>query len=484
MSGRLRGRRGSRGLTLGLSLIFTVTVTVTGLAGGAAAAPASPPVPAVRLSPVVPAAALAALPASTSTSTSAAAGSPAALALDGEAAAGADQSLPGPVAPPRISARAALLVDEATGQVLYERNSRLPLPMASTTKVMTALLTLERLPQSRVVVVGTEPTKVGDESLNLRVGERFTVHQLLLALLVKSANDAAVALADAVDGTQAAFVRHMNRQAAALGLTDTHYVTPHGLDHPGHHTSVRDLARLWELAMRRADFRALVATRSARIPGGGPLRSFVTTDKLLGSYPWLVGGKTGFTDNARRCLVASASRGGRRLVAVVLGAPDAFVADRALFEYGFDQFVWARVARRGQTVPVSLASSTTSGSGDAQPQPYQAAADVDALVRRDLLGAIHIDPASSGPAASAGSAAPATTTGAAPSGSVRLWLSAGDIPLAPLPLQVPPAATATVPPGTSTGTSTDTSTAAFTPGPVPAGTAGSVVDPLLRRPAA
>ncbi|HEX9342639.1 MAG TPA: D-alanyl-D-alanine carboxypeptidase family protein [Actinomycetota bacterium] len=449
---RRRGR--SRGLTLGLSLIFTIAVTLSEPAGVLA----SSPLHAVASSPAAPAA-----------------GSPATVALSGEAAASADQSVPGPVAPPTISAHAVLLADEATGQVLYERNPRLRLPMASTTKVMTALLTLERVPQSRRVVVGSEPIKVGDDTLGLRVGERLSVHQLLLALLVKSANDSAVALADAVDGTQAAFVARMNRRAAALGLTDTHYVTPYGLDRPGHQTSARDLARLWEVAMRRADFRALVATRAARIPGGGPLRSFVTTDKLLGSYPWIVGGKTGFTNKAGRCLVASASRGGRRLVAVVLGAPDAFVAERALFDYGFDQFLWVRVARRGQTVPVSLGSGS-----DTQPQPYQAAADVDALVRRDLLGAIHIDPASSGPAAST----TPTTAKAEPGGSVRLWLSAGAIPLAPLPLQVPPAAKAAAPPGAGAGSGSGTAGAAFTPGLVPAGSRGSTVDPLLQRAAA
>lgn len=364
-------------------------------------------------------------------------------------------------------------MDEATGQVLYERNPRTPLPMASTTKVMTALLTLERLRQDRVVTIGREPTTVGEESIGLRAGERLTVHDLLLAALVKSANDAAVALADAVDGSQAAFVARMNRRAAALGLSDTHYVTAYGLDRPGHQTSARDLARLWEVAMRRADFRALVATAKARIPGGGPLRSFTTTDQLLGHYRWLVGGKTGFTDKAGRCLVASASRGGRRLTVVVLGAPDAFVAARALFEYGFNQFVWVRLARRGQPVPVALA-----GTGGVQ--PYQAAADVDALVRRDLLTRVHLDPSSSGPVASAGSPAPATgqaaTQANGPGATVRLWLSAGDLPLVPLPLLAP--ATAAVPPAGSA------SATAFIPGPVPPGTAGGIADPTLARPAA
>src|SRR5215212_247323 len=317
----------------------------------------------------------------------------------GQAAPGADQ---GVVAPPRVQARAVILADESTGQVLFEQNASLPRAMASTTKVMTALLALERLDEEKVVVIGPGPPKVGEESLRLRQGERLTIRQLLLGLLVKSANDAGVALAEAVDGSEAAFVRRMNGKAAALGLTATHYVTPYGLDRPGHQTSARDLARLWEVAMRQADFRSLVATRSARIPGVPlSLRRFVTTNQLLGSYRWTVGGKTGFTSRAGRCLVASASRGGRRLVAVALGSPNAFTDVRALFEYGFSKFVRARLAQRGQ--PVSLAPG--------RPPGLQAAADVDALVRLDHLAQVRLV---ASPASSAGTAGAGSGTGGGP----------------------------------------------------------------------
>ena len=342
------------------------------------------------------------------------------------------------VAPPRVKAGSFLLADEETGQVLFERAERQPRAMASTTKVMTALLSLEHLDQRRTVVIGTEPTTVGEESLELDKGERLTVRQLLLALLVKSANDAAVALADAVDGSASAFVRRMNSRAAELGLDDTHYVTPYGLDRPGHRTSAKDLARVWEVAMRRADFRALVSTRSAQLPGPARLRKFTSTNQLLGSYPWVVGGKTGFTRDAGRCLVASASRGGRRLVAVALGSPDAFADVRGLFEYGFTAFDWVRLAQRGQGV-------TLAASGG-QARAYQVTADVDALVRRDLLGELALAP----PArlVAAPSAPPTTAPGArasttADGGKVTVWIQAGRQRLAPLRLGPPGLAPAT-----------------------------------------
>jgi len=303
----------------------------------------------------------------------------------GEPAPTPAQSLPIPAALPRVRAASFLLADAATGQTLLARAPSTARPMASTTKVMTALLAIEQLDLDRQVRIGPGPAAVGEESLKLRAGERLTVRELLEGLLIKSANDAAVALAEAVDGSQAAFVRRMNARARTLGLRATHYVTPHGLDRPGHATSARDLGRLWSGAMRLPAFRALVATPAAQLPGPPATRRFRTTDQLLGSYPWTLGGKTGFTNLAGRCLVASAERGGRRLVAVALGSTDAFSDVRALFEYGFTAFVRARLAQAGQTVAAPGGAALTVTT------------TVDALVRPEQLGQLGVEPGAAAP---------------------------------------------------------------------------------------
>ena len=250
--------------------------------------------------------------------------------------------------PPRTNARAVLVADGRNGEVLYARNADRRLPMASITKLMTAVVTLEHADPNETVRVRPVVATVGESSVYLRPGERLSVRALLTAALVTSANDAAYALAAHVGkGSVPAFVRLMNRKARRLGLDDTHFVRPDGLDTPGHYSSARDILALARTAMRRPVIRSLVRLRTARIAGG---RSLISTNDLLGAFPGLVGVKTGHTRNAGWCEVAAARRAGASVYAVVLGSrsrPRRNVELARLLRWGLDRYRRATVVLTG-----------------------------------------------------------------------------------------------------------------------------------------
>jgi D-alanyl-D-alanine carboxypeptidase (penicillin-binding protein 5/6) len=259
---------------------------------------------------------------------------------------------------PDIDAAAGILVT-ADGRVLWSRNATQRRAMASTTKMMTALVVLERAKPSDLVTVPKEAAAVAQNDVNLSPGERLTVTQLLEAMLVASANDAAYALARHVGGSVDRFVVMMNDKASALGLRDTHYRNPHGLDLPGHLSSAADLVSLGRYAMQDPEFRRIVALRAVNIPGPkGERRVFETTDELLKSYPGMEGIKTGMTDDAGYCLVSAARRGGVELFGVILGTPNdqaRFVQSRRLLDWGFAHYRPIPVIDKGTrvgTVPV------------------------------------------------------------------------------------------------------------------------------------
>lgn len=234
---------------------------------------------------------------------------------------------------PPLSAPAALVADSATGRVLGAVNAAQPRAMASTTKIMTALLTLERANLGDLVTVS--PTAlVGEASMGLVAGETLTVEDLLWGLLLRSGNDAAVALAEHVAGSEQAFVDLMNQRAAELGLTSTHFANSHGLDAPDHYSSAQDLWRLAELAMANPIFSSMVATQSREAAG----RQLININELLGIYPGADGIKTGTSEAAGQCLVGSASQDGFRTVAVVLGSQDRYSDAAALLDYSQEQF--------------------------------------------------------------------------------------------------------------------------------------------------
>jgi len=242
-------------------------------------------------------------------------------------------------APPQVTGRSYLVENGATGEILLAHDTRLRVPIASITKLMTVLLTLEHARLDAVVTISPEAAAVGESSANLHAGDRLTVRELLEAALIQSANDAADALAIFVGkGSQARFVAMMYARARKLGLTDTHYARPDGLDAAGHFSSARDVTLLARLLMHRPVVRQIVRQRAATISGG---RTLHTWNDLLYSYPGIYGVKTGHTSAAGWSEVAAARRRGVSIYATLLGSPARATRNAGvvgLLEWGFSRY--------------------------------------------------------------------------------------------------------------------------------------------------
>jgi D-alanyl-D-alanine carboxypeptidase (penicillin-binding protein 5/6) len=262
----------------------------------------------------------------------------AALALLAPAAA-APAGLAAP--PPPIGAPSAIVIDARTGEPLFERASHDERAIASTTKLMTAMVALERANPGDVFTAPPYSAAAIETKIGLREGERMTVRELLEAMMLPSANDAANALAVNIGGSRAAFVRMMNAQARKLGLRETRYSTPIGLDDPGNYSTASDLAKLAATLLRDRSFARLVDMPQATVRSDERVRNVVNRNALVRSHPFVSGVKTGHTLNAGYVLVGSAERGGARVVSVVLGTPSEAARDAdslALLEWGLDQF--------------------------------------------------------------------------------------------------------------------------------------------------
>jgi D-alanyl-D-alanine carboxypeptidase (penicillin-binding protein 5/6) len=251
---------------------------------------------------------------------------------------------------PEVSASSWILYDQGFDRELGSANPDERRAIASTTKMMTALVVLERTSPDELVTVSAEAAAVGEAEIGLVAGEVLTVGDLMVALLVDSANDAAMALAEHVGGSEEGFVALMNERAARLGLTNTRFANPHGLDDPGHYSTARELLAIALAGMDDPTFAELVATRRAPFPSTpeGREREALTTNTLLRSYPGTFGVKTGFTGEAGLALVAAAQQGERRVYAVVLGSDDHFADTVALLEYGFDAFGLEQIFTAGE----------------------------------------------------------------------------------------------------------------------------------------
>lgn len=239
--------------------------------------------------------------------------------------------------PLSTSASCAVLIHPASGSVLFEKNADVRRPIASTTKIMTALTVLSREKDlERPFTIPKEATGIEGSSLYLRAGETLTVRELLYGLMLASANDAATALAYAAAGSVPAFADLMNETAREIGLSDSHFANPHGLDDPEHYSTARDLARLTAAALENDPFKEIVAVRRYSIAGpDGSIRNLSNHNKLLSLYPDCIGVKTGFTKKSGRCLVSAAERDGITLIAVTLNDPNDWNDHIALFDHGF-----------------------------------------------------------------------------------------------------------------------------------------------------
>lgn len=274
---------------------------------------------------------------------------------------------------PNVVAERWIIIDVATGETVAAHDADAPQPMASLTKMMTAVIALERGNLDMPVTI-TQGDLVGEASAGLRAGTTVTLRTLLYGLILKSGNDAAMAIARAVggsatqesDGARGQFVSWMNERAAKLGLTETRFANPHGLDAPGHQSSARDLARLTLYALTVPGFREIFT--SLAYEGDG--YSFQHGNKLPGMMPGVVGGKTGWTDGCGLCLIEVAERNGRTLIVVLLGSDWSWYQDALkLFDYGFS--VASSPTYEVNTITMQCAGPTcrTLTAGLHQPTP-------------------------------------------------------------------------------------------------------------------
>ncbi len=250
---------------------------------------------------------------------------------------GAQEGTP---APPSLSAQSAVLLEADSGAVIYEKNAHTRLPMASTTKIMTALVALELSKPDTVICIDGRAVGTEGSSIYLCEGEKLTLEELLYALMLESANDAAVAIAIGISGSEEAFVDEMNRKATSLGLSDTHFANPHGLDAEAHYTTANELALIARTALQNPLFRTIVSTRKTTIPhqDTDAVRLLVNHNKMLRQYDGCIGVKTGYTQKSGRCLVSAAERDGVTVIAVTIDSPDDWNDHTKLLDYGFANY--------------------------------------------------------------------------------------------------------------------------------------------------
>ncbi|WP_430691832.1 D-alanyl-D-alanine carboxypeptidase family protein [Paenibacillus woosongensis] len=262
--------------------------------------------------------------------------------------------------PPGTHAQAASLIDVKSGRILYSHKGDVEMPVASLTKIMTAIVAIEHGKLDDVVTVTKNAYRKEGSSIYLELGEEMTLENLLYGLMLRSGNDAATAIAEHVGGSEEGFVHLMNEKVKMLGLKHTQFQNPHGLDAKGHYSSANDLAVITAYSLQNPVFKEIVKTRSKRAPNPNNPWDYKwdNKNKMLRFYEGADGVKTGYTKTARRCLVSSASRAGQQLAVVTLNDGDDWNDHQKLLDYGFANYPLKKIIEAGQPVENGLVTGT------------------------------------------------------------------------------------------------------------------------------
>lgn len=251
-----------------------------------------------------------------------------------------------------VSAQSAILMDQESGRVLYSKNAHQQRRIASITKIMTAILAVESGKLNERVTISHNAEGTEGSSIYLKAGEQMKLEDLVYGLMLRSGNDAAVAIAEHVGGSVEGFNFLMNQKAAEIGMTNTEFANPHGLDdHENHYSTAYDMALLTKYAMKNEKFRKIFGTKRHRAPNPNSKwdRSWENKNKLLtGLYEHTTGGKTGYTKRAKRTLVSTASKNGMNFIAVTLNAPDDWNDHIAMYEWAFDHYIYKKIVSKGK----------------------------------------------------------------------------------------------------------------------------------------
>ncbi|MGD9678072.1 MAG: D-alanyl-D-alanine carboxypeptidase family protein [Vulcanibacillus sp.] len=251
-----------------------------------------------------------------------------------------------------ISAEGAVLIDVNSGRILYEKNSDKKMRIASLTKIMTAIIAIENGKMGDVVTTSDNAFGTEGSSIYLKKGEKLTLNDMLYGLMLRSGNDAAVAISEHIGGSIEGFSFLMNRKAAYIGMTNSHFTNPHGLDNDNHYSTPFDIGILTAYALKNQVFKEIVNTKLKTVPVEGEdwVRKWVNKNKLLYLYEWADGVKTGYTKLAKRCLASSATKDGLQLACVTLNAPDDWNDHKKMFEYGFNTYKQKVLVEQGDIV--------------------------------------------------------------------------------------------------------------------------------------